>query len=280
MTNCVDQIPIYLNAVKKAGRYGIYNISSEIAGNAYLEEPADPRMKKFNCIVLDDHDDTRERTGELVQLTSFFNLTGSYSNIFEAMAGLLNQKVDLMFCETEMPGFSGLDFVANIIDRPKVIFVTAHRQFALEAFDLNVVDYLLKPIHPERFTAAAHKAWIQLNHREKKDSENGAPSTEYLFVTSNYALIKINLKQVTHIEGLKDYVKIYISDQQSPILTRMTMKSIEEKLPPDMFFRAHKSFIVSIAKIDVIRNQRIQIGNHLIPVSDNNYDIFKQRLNA
>ncbi len=237
-------------------------------------------MKKYNCIVLDSDEDSLRVTGEYIQNTPFFSLTGSYSSVFEAMAGLLNQKVDLMFCETEMPGFSGTEFVANIVERPKVIFVTGSRQFALEAFDLNVVDYLVKPLHPERFMSAAQKALIQLNHKEKKDSDNQPGESGYIFVTSNYALIRVNLSQVTHIEGLKDYVKIYIADQQSPILTRMTMKSIEEKLPSDTFFRAHKSFIVSISKIDVIRNQRIQIGNHLIPISDSNYDIFKQRINA
>jgi DNA-binding LytR/AlgR family response regulator len=237
-------------------------------------------VKKFNCIVLDPDETTLKTTGQYIQNVPFFNLTGSYSTVFEAMTGLVNQKIDLMFCETVMPGFSGTEFVSNIVDRPKVVFITSHKEYALEAFDLNVVDYILKPIQPERFMSAVHKAWVQLNYKEKKEGEALSPDTEYLFVTSNYALIKVNLRNVTHIEGLKDYIKIYTSDQQSPILTRMTMKSIEERLPTDAFFRAHKSFIVSIAKIDMIRNQRIQIGNHLIPISDNNYDIFKQRINA
>lgn len=237
-------------------------------------------MKKFNCIVLDPDEETLKTTGEYIQSIPFLNLTGSYSTVFEAMTGLVNQKIDLMFCETEMPGFSGVEFVSSIVDRPKVIFVTRSDKHALDAFNLNVVDYLLKPFNAERFSAAIHKAWVFLNHKEKKDGEAYPVDSDFLFVTSNYALIKVNLNQVTHIEGLKDYVKIYTTDQQSPILTRMTMKSIEEKLPPNAFFRAHKSFIVSIAKIDVIRNQRIQIGNHLIPISDNNYDLFKQRINA
>jgi len=261
----------------------LYNKSLEIAPAAVvLPVPGNEArtMKKYNCIVLDSDEDTLRVTGEYIRNTPFFHLTGSYSSVFEAMAGLLNQKVDLMFCETEIPGFSGIEFVSNIVERPKVIFVTGNRKFALEAFDLNVVDYLIKPVHPERFMSAAQKALILLNHKEKKDSDSQAADAGYIFVTSNYALMRVNLSQVTHIEGLKDYVKIYTTDQQSPILTRMTMKSIEEKLPSDTFFRAHKSFIVSISKIDVIRNQRIQIGNHLIPISDSNYDIFKQRINS
>ena len=237
-------------------------------------------MKKFNCIVLDPDEETLKTTGEYIQSIPFLNLTGSYSTVFEAMTGLVNQKIDLMFCETVMPGFSGTEFVSSIVDRPKVIFVTQSDKYALDAFNLNVVDYLIKPFSAERFSAAIHKAWVYLNHKEKKDGEAYPVDADFLFVTSNYALIKVNLNQVTHIEGLKDYVKIYTTDQQSPILTRMTMKSIEEKLPSNAFFRAHKSFIVSIAKIDVIRNQRIQIGNDLIPISDNNYDLFKQRINA
>lgn len=259
----------------------LYDNSSEIAlAREHSKWITAVKMKKFNCIVLDSDEDSLHKTSGLVEETPFLNLTGSYSSVFEAMAGLLNQRVDLMFCETEMPGFSGPEFVANIVDRPKVIFVTAHPQYALEAFDLNVVDYIMKPIRSERFTSAIHKAWIQLNYKEKKDSDALSPASDYIFVTSNYALIKINLHNITHIEGLKDYVKIYTTDQQSPILTRMTMKSIEEKLPPETFFRAHKSFIISIAKIDVIRNQRIQIGNHLIPISDSNYDLFRQWLNT
>ncbi len=237
-------------------------------------------MKKYNCIALDSNEASLQTTREYILKTPFLHLTGSYSGVFEAMAGLLNQKIDLMFCETEMPGFSGIEFVKSIVDRPKIIFITDHAQYALEAFNLNVVDYLTKPVHPERFISATNKAWIMLTHQEKKESENAASNTGYLFVTSNYALVKVNLHQITHIEGLKDYIKIYTLDQQSPILTRMTMKSIEEKLPDHLFFRAHKSFIVSVNKIDMIRNQRIQIGSHLIPVSDSNYDLFRQRVNA
>jgi DNA-binding LytR/AlgR family response regulator len=151
-----------------------------------------------------------------------------------------------------------------------VIFVTAYKQYALEGFELNVIDYLLKPIDFERFLKAVNKAYelFNLKHKTEIIEEVPEPKPTTIFVNADYSLVKLKIDEITYIEGLKDYIKIHLSTSTKPIITRMTMKSIEEKLPSSDFFRVHKSFIVSLDKIESIRNLKIKMGNAQIPVSE------------
>ncbi len=147
-----------------------------------------------------------------------------------------------------------------------VVFITAYEQFALEGFNLNVVDYLLKPVSFDRFLKAVNKAH-ELFTLKNNPSAPIEP-LEYLFVNAEYSLVKINVRDILYIEGLKDYIKIFVADATRPIITRMSMKSMEEKLPTEKFIRVHKSFIVSVGKIVSIRRGKISIGNVHIPVSE------------
>ena len=186
------------------------------------------------------------------------------------MEVLQNQDIDLVFLDIQMPGITGVQFLQTMTNSPMVIFVTAYKQYALEGYNLNVVDYLLKPIDFERFLKAVNKATELHSLKNKlpeiepiKDSK-----TSTIFVNADYSLVKIKTEEITYVEGLKDYIKIHLNTSTKPIVTRMTMKSIEEKLPSSEFFRVHKSFIISLDKIESIRNLKIKIGNAQIPISE------------
>jgi DNA-binding LytR/AlgR family response regulator len=186
-------------------------------------------------------------------------------NAFEAHEVVMKENIDLMFLDIQMPGISGVQFLQSIVKPPLVIFITAYEQFALQGFNLDVVDYLLKPVSFERFLKAANKAHELFTLKSNVPSN---PSSEYLFVNSEYNLVKVNIRDIIYIEGLKDYIKIFIANATRPIITRLSMKSIEEKLPADKFVRVHKSFIVSIEKIVSIRKGKISINNVHVPISE------------
>jgi len=232
-------------------------------------------MEKMNCIVVDDESMGRKLVEENIRQIPFLNLVASCKNAFEAMEALSNHSVDLIFSDIQMPGMLGTQFLQSLKDKPLVIFVTAYEQYAVESFSMDVVDYLVKPVSLERFTLAVHKA-LKIFNAEKKspilvpaESTNLLPSKEdFFFVNVEYSLVKILISQVTHIEGLKDYIKIYLEGEKRPILTKMTMKSIEARVVDHLFMRVHKSFIVNLRKIDSIKHQRIKIGTFEIPVSD------------
>lgn len=242
-------------------------------------------MIKINCIAIDDESLGLELIKNHIQSIPYLNLVGLCQNVHEAMDILQIEKVDLIFSDIEMPDINGIQFLKSLSNPPMTIFITAFPKYAIDGYNLNVVDYLLKPVSFDRFLLACNKALelflsrrrVDLSYDFPKPSDSSA--MEYLFVTSDYSLVKIRLDDVTHIEGLKDYLKIYFTNQTNPVLTRMTMKALEERLPPRKFFRVHKSYIVSIDKIEFIRSQRIKIGPHLVPISNSHYEIFRQKVN-
>ena len=224
----------------------------------------------LNCIAVDDENLALDLIEDNIQKVPFLNLVKRCKNAFEAMEVLQNQEIDLLFLDIQMPGITGVQFLQSLPNSPMVIFVTAYKQYALEGFNLNVVDYLLKPIDFERFLKAVNKAY-ELHNLKQKSTHietivEAKPTT--IFVNADYSLVKLKIEEITYIEGLKDYIKIHLNTSTKPIVTRMTMKSIEEKLPSLEFFRVHKSFIVSLDKIESIRNLKIKIGNAQIPVSE------------
>jgi DNA-binding LytR/AlgR family response regulator len=177
-----------------------------------------------------------------------------------------------------MPGMLGTQFLESLPEKPLVIFVTAYSSYAVESYDLDVVDYLLKPTSLERFVKAAYKALDV--HQKRQDARKGepraiaspAPAPDSFFVNVEYALVKISVPDITHIEGMKDYVKIFLASTKKPILTKSTLKNMEEKLPEQGFYRVHKSFIVSLERVESIRNRSLKIGEHEIPVGESNLE--------
>ncbi|GAB3504663.1 LytR/AlgR family response regulator transcription factor [Emticicia fontis] len=243
----------------------------------------------LRCIAVDDESMGRKLLEENIKQIPFLELVRTCKNPFEAMQALQEEKIDLMFLDIQMPGMLGTKFLQSLREKPLVIFVTAYANYAVESYDLDVVDYLMKPVSLERFTKATYKA---LEIYTKNHMVATAPATlsaetvvkadefpEFFFINVEYSLVKIVIKDITHIEGLKDYIKIFLTTQTKPILTKSTMKAIEEKLPSKQFMRIHKSFIVNTDKIESIRGQRIKIGTHDIPVSESSIDDLLKLLN-
>ncbi|MBX2953952.1 MAG: response regulator transcription factor [Leadbetterella sp.] len=224
---------------------------------------------KLRCIVVDDEPLGRNLMVENISLIPFLELVGTAKNAFEAMELLESGDIDLIFLDIQMPGMTGTKFVESLTQKPMIIFVTAYEEFAVESYNLEVVDYLMKPVSVERFTKAANKAYerFNLNARESRGTD-----LDYMFVNVEYSLVKISFDTITHIEGLKDYIKIFVTTAAHPILTKSTLKGIEEKLPGGKFLRVQKSFIVNLDKIESIRNHRISIGKFEIPVSDSSME--------
>jgi DNA-binding LytR/AlgR family response regulator len=183
----------------------------------------------------------------------FLNLIRRCKNAFEAQEVLLSSQVDLVFLDVQMPGMTGVQFLQTIRQAPLVIFSTAYEHFALDGFNLDIIDYLLKPVHFDRFLKAANKA-NEIFHLRNK-AWTSVSSTDYVFVNADYNLVKVTLNDITYIEGLKDYIKIFLKDATRPIITRMSLKSMEDKLPPGRFIRVHKSYIVAVDKIVSIRRR-------------------------
>jgi len=229
----------------------------------------------MNCLIVDDEPLARELMEDNVSKVPFLKLVKTCSNGFEALEVLQTEAVDLIFLDIQMPGVTGIQFLQSIKNPVMVIFITAYEKYALEGFNLDVVDYLLKPVSFDRFLKAANKANELFALRTRPETTTGI-SSEFIFVHADYNLVKINLSDITHIEGLKDYVKIHLTSSTRPVITRMSMKSLEELLPSQRFMRVHKSFIISLEKIVSIRKGRIKIGIAEVPLSDSYSEKFFQ----
>jgi len=222
----------------------------------------------LRCIAVDDEPLALELLEDNISKVPYLQLEGKCSNAMEAIKLLQEKTVDLIFLDIQMPGLTGLQLIQSLSTRPMIILVTAYEKFALEGFNLDVVDYLLKPVSFDRFVKACNKSleWYQLRLKQK-ESIPGKP-LEYIFVNVDYSLLKVVLDDIIWIEGLKDYIKIHLKSTSKPVITRMTMKSIEELLPADRFIRIHKSYIVAVAYITAVRKTTVMIGAEELPVSE------------
>jgi len=229
----------------------------------------------LRCIAIDDEPLALELLEDNISKVPYLKLVASCSNPLEAMNVLQEQSVDLIFLDIQMPGLTGLQFIQSLSKKPMFILITAYEKYALEGFNLDVVDYLVKPVPLDRFIKACGKA---LELHELKNSKGGSVPIEsspgYIFVNVDYSLLKIILSDILWIEGLKDYIKIHLkSTPNKPVVPRMGMKAIEDELPSSQFIRVHKSFIVSKEHITAVRKNSIFIGTMEIPVSDNYRDV-------
>ncbi|MDJ1479745.1 LytTR family DNA-binding domain-containing protein [Cytophagaceae bacterium YF14B1] len=231
----------------------------------------------MNCIAVDDESLALDLLVDNIQQIPYLKLVKRCKNAFEAMDALRNEQVDLMFLDIQMPGITGVQLLQGLSYSPMVIFITAYDQYALEGFNLDVVDYLLKPVAFERFLKATNKAYELFSLR--KQEVKPAVENDYFFVHADYSLVKIKMSEIMYVEGLKDYLKIYLAGQSRPVVTRMTMKSLEENLPVSQFVRVHRSYIVALDKIDCIRNQKIKIGEVFIPISEHYSEAFLSKIN-
>ena len=226
----------------------------------------------LTCIAIDDEPLALELLEDNISKVPYLQIQGSFSNPLEAMKYLQQQNIDLVFLDIQMPGITGLQFIQSIAQKPMFILITAYEKFALEGFNLEVVDYLVKPVSLERFMKACNKANELHQLRTKQKESPSETQLEYFFINVDYSLLKVVFKDVIYIEGLKDYIKIHLKSTTKPIVARMSMKSLEEQLPASIFIRVQKSYIVSKEHVTAIRKNSIFIGNIEIPVGDNYRD--------
>jgi len=222
----------------------------------------------LRCIAIDDEPLALELLEDNISKVPFLQLVAKCSNAMEAMKVLQESPVDLIFLDIQMPGLTGLQFLQSLTRKPMAILITAYEKYALEGYTLDVVDYLVKPVSLDRFIKACNKAW-ELYRLRTSNPQQHEPAPDYIFVNVDYSLLKIVLSDITWIEGLKDYIKIHLKNSTKPVITRMSMKSIEEELPASQFLRIHKSFIISKQHVTAVRKNSVFLGAMEIPVSDN-----------
>ncbi len=237
----------------------------------------------MNCLIIDDEPLAVELLEDFVSKVPFLKLAATCSNGIEAISIVKGNNIDLIFTDIEMPDFSGIEFIKALDVKPLFIFTTAYSHYAIEGFNLNAVDYLVKPIPFHRFLTAVNRAQ-EVFLMKGKEERVVVPQTttlvepsNFIFVKADYENIKLNLDDIKYIEGLKDYIKIY-SNSHKPILTLSSFKKIEEKLPVNLFVRVHRSYIVSLKYIHSVQRNRILIDEVRIPIGNNYKDDFIKRI--
>lgn len=225
----------------------------------------------LTCIAVDDEPLALELLEDNISKLPYLHLVGRCRNAMEAMKILQSQTIDLIFLDIQMPGLTGLQFIQSLSQKPMIILITAYEKFALEGFNLDVVDYLVKPVALERFVKACNKAW-ELYQLRTTSTPAGIATPDYFFVNVDYSLLKITFSDIMWIEGLKDYIKIHLKSSTKTVITRMSMKTIEEQLPSQKFIRIHKSYIVSIDHVTAIRKNSVFIGAMELPVGESYRD--------
>ncbi len=216
----------------------------------------------INCLVVDDEPIARNGMLEYIEQVEFLNPVAVCKNAIEASIALQNSSVDLIFLDIQMPKITGIDFLKNLPEPPLVIFTTAFPEYAIEGYELNILDYLLKPISFERFFKAVIKAQAYLNLRVKQDSPNTSP---YFFIKSNQKLEKILIEEILYLEALSNYVILHTKTKKH--IVYMSFKGMESQLPQNYFLKIHKSFIVAVNAIQTIDNNEVILADHIIPIS-------------
>jgi two-component system, LytTR family, response regulator len=221
---------------------------------------------KINCIAIEDEPLALKKISEYIHQIEYLNLLQAFNNAIDAIGFLKNNEVDLIFLDIRMKKLSGINFLEALTIRPQVIITSAYDEYALKGYELDVIDYLLKPFSFERFIKSTEKAYKSLIKRNTRIEDH------YIFVKTEYRIEKIDLKNILFIQGMKDYLQIHLFDKR--VMTLQSFKNILQILPEKDFARVHNSYIVSISKIENIERNRIKIGDNRIPISDSYKEVF------
>lgn len=244
--------------------------------------------QKLNCIIIDDEPLATKLIESYINNVDYLNLIGTYQSAIKAMTEMDINDVDLIFLDIQMPGLNGIDFAKNINPRCRIVFITAFEQYAIESYKVNALDYLLKPVSFQNFKKSAEKAlqWYNMtkhsNNSGTADNESAASNDEndVIFIKSDHKIIQIKYADIKFIECIKDYVKIYTEYSEFPIVSLMTMKNVEQKLPSEQFMRVHRSYIVRKDKIQLISRNKIIFGEIEIPISITHRNEVKKYINS
>ncbi|HVU58822.1 MAG TPA: LytTR family DNA-binding domain-containing protein [Puia sp.] len=227
----------------------------------------------LRCIAVDDEPLALRLLTEYIRKVPFLDLIATCGDAFEAARVLEEKEVDLVFIDIQMPGLTGLQFIQSLTRRPMVILVTAYKKFAPEGFDLDVVDYLIKPVGLDRFMKACNKA--QELYQLRSRAGTGGAAADFFFVNVDYSLVKVLFNDIIWIEGAGDYVKMHLKSSPRPLLVRISAKVLETELPGDRFIRIHKSYIVAVADITAVRKNSVFIGDLELPVGETYRDAIR-----
>jgi DNA-binding LytR/AlgR family response regulator len=228
------------------------------------------------CLVIDDEQLARKLLSEYINKVPFLELVGECKNPIEAINYLETTEIDIMFLDIQMPEITGIEFLKTMHHKPVVILTTAYSEYALESYELDVTDYLVKPISFERFLSAVNKAKDLIELKRKAKTSKGEFKDEYITVQADHKIYRLKLNDIQYIEGLKEYVSYFTASQR--IIALESLKSLEEKLPSDRFLRIHKSYIVPIDKIKSVEGNQVEIGNKMIPIGRSYRDLVLPRL--
>jgi DNA-binding LytR/AlgR family response regulator len=231
----------------------------------------------MNCLIIDDELPARELLEDNIRQVPALNLVAKARSASEAMGILSEQPIDLVFLDIQMPGITGIEFLRSLKYPPLVILVTAYEEHALDGFDLDVVDYLIKPVPFHRFLKAVQKAQNML--KVSKFVHKMPAESEHVFVNANYSLVKVMLHEINFIEGLKDYVRINLNSGKI-VITRLGLRAVEEKFDAAKFMRVHKSYIIALDKIDSIQKTQLIIQGKEIPIGDGYRQILQNYINS
>lgn len=227
---------------------------------------------KINCLIVDDEPLAQDVLDTYIKQVPLLNLVGICNNAIEALEKMHQNTIDLIFLDIQMPEISGIDFLKSLKAPPLVIFTTAYQNYALQGFELNAVDYLLKPFSLDRFQKAVKRA----SELARMIEESSQKEDEYIFIKSDQRLQKVSFGEILYVEALADYVKIHTNDKR--YITLQTMKNMEEKLPEKYFKRVHRSFIVSLDKIMAIVGGNVEVNGQRIPIGKNYKDAFYEAM--
>lgn len=230
----------------------------------------------MNCIIVDDNKLARTALKQLIAQVDFLTLKQECENSLDAFNYLQKEEVDLVFLDIEMPGMSGVELTKNLERRPIIIFISAKTKYAVEAFELNVADYIVKPVTLPRFMAAVSRAKELFESRDKKVELNDKQK-DYIFIRSNSVLSKVRINDIVYVQALGDYVNIFTADKRHTV--HITLRGMEEKLPSDKFYRLHRSYLVSLDHIDGIEEGTAYIGKHPLPIGEQYKKELLRRLN-
>ncbi|MDR6763173.1 MULTISPECIES: LytR/AlgR family response regulator transcription factor [unclassified Flavobacterium] len=235
-------------------------------------------MAVLKCIAVDDEPLALRLVETFIEQTPFLQLTASCDNAVEAMSLIREKQPDLVFLDINMPNLTGMELARLLQEQPglvpKIVFTTAYNHYAIEGYKVNAVDYLLKPFSYEEFLRAANKV-LQITEEASNNFQTVAADDEFIFLKVEYQWVRIPLKEILYIESLKDYVKVHLDDSQKGVLSLISLKALEEKLPSAKFMRVHRSFIVSLDKINAITKNSIFIGKTEITVGEQYKETFK-----
>ncbi len=219
----------------------------------------------LKCAIIDDEPLAAELLASYVDKTPELNLVGTYNSAITAMKELRDNPVNLLFLDIQMPELSGLEFAGLLPKETKIVFTTAFDQYAIEGYKVDAAGYLLKPISYDDFYIVVNKVADWFRKKERLDTMN---RDRFIYIKSEYKLVRIDYDDLLYVEGVKDYVKLYFAEGRKPIMSLMNMKKIEDYLPKPQFLRVHRSFIVNMVKVSMIDRGRIVIGDTLIPISE------------